>query len=78
MDVWQRSRGCRGCSAVRKCGCKFSSPTYFATSMSSCGFCDCDEYDHNSRARGIGVLWRMNDGCETVIKKSGGNIVVTK
>ena len=50
-------KGCGGCAVVAKWGCRFSGPTpYFAASMPSCGCCDCDKYDNNSKARGVGVL----------------------
>ena len=59
---------------MEKLECRFPSPTYFATSMPSCGFCDCDRYDNNSMVRGKGVLWREKDGGEAEIKGGGGGV----
>ena len=42
------------------------------------GFYDCDKYDNNSMVRGVGVLGRRKDGCETEIKGCGRCLVEEK
>ena len=50
-------RVCGRVAVVGKSYCRFTGPTtYFATSMPSCGCCDCDTYHNASMVGGVGVL----------------------
>ena len=55
--------------------CRFLSPSYFATSMTSCGFCAWRRYDTVGMVRGVAVLRQKIWIC-AVIKGCGGCSVV--
>ena len=60
--LWRSKDGCEaylkdgGCFVVENCWYRYSSPTYFATSMPSCGYCALERYDNNSMVRGVKLL----------------------
>ena len=52
-------RVCGGCLVVEKSYFRFPGPTtYFAISMPSCGYSDCDTYDNASMIRNVGVMYQ--------------------